>query len=372
MGNEATQLEATKGAVKEPVKMTSDELMREVLKERETKKPDESESTPSDQKPDEDVKPSETPKSDEKPEEKPQPEAEPKKEEAPEEKPEEKPDAKPDAKPEPKPYDEKFVQEWAIKHSMTLDEAKDDLEKNKGLIGKYQSPEEMARAMRTLQREHEALKKEAGDKEDQYQISSNPRLDVYNWLRNNQEQALTEYKAQYPARTRDMEDDAILEEIADKLLVGYSQWNESRKEILKKDASKRRDELLTSIKESDRRFIPDIKAVLDKTSDRVIVGRDFNLNDVVRWAKGADYDRAVKEAEERGRKQAEEKPRILGTLPTPKTESHTPSKKTMVSLTPWEKKEALRMYGGTTMTEDEKYQEYYDVFKKKKKEGDKK
>lgn len=276
--------------------------------------------------------------------------------------------------PEEKPVEEvpvvedKVVEEWAIKHGMTMAEAKEDLEKTKGVVQKYKSPEEMARALRQMQSQYDKMKNEAGKEEkDPYQISANPQLEVFEYVRTNATDIVEKYRQSYPARTRDMEDDAILEEVADKLLTGYKGWNDQRVKVLQTDASKRREELLSSLNERDRRFLPDIKAVIDKTSDKVIVSKGFNLDDIVRWAKGAEYDRAIKEAEERGARQEREKAKILGVVPSSRTETTSTAKSGGVRLSEYEKKLAREMFSTTTFSDEEKYEAYAEVAKKKKK-----
>ena len=321
-----------------------------------------------------DAEPSEKKPDEEKPEPpKDEPKEEPKEEVKPEEKPadgkvEDKPVEKKEEEKVATPEEEKVIQDWAIKHSLTLAEAKEDLEKTKGVVQKYKSPEEMARALRQMQSQYDKMKNEAGKEEkDPYQISANPQLEVFEYVRTNATDIVEKYRQSYPARTRDMEDDAILEEVADKLLTGYKGWNDQRVKVLQTDASKRREELLSSLNERDRRFLPDIKAVIDKTSDKVIVSKGFNLDDIVRWAKGAEYDRAIKEAEERGARQEREKAKILGVVPSSRTETTSTAKSGGVRLSEYEKKLAREMFSTTTFSDEEKYEAYAEVAKKKKK-----
>ena len=277
--------------------------------------------------------------------------------------------------PEEKPVEEvpvvedKVVEEWAIKHGMTMAEAKEDLEKTKGVVQKYKSPEEMARALRLMQREYEKAKqdKTAEPERDQYQISPNPRLEVQQYVQTNADEIVNKYRQSYPARSRDMEDDAILEDVTEKLYTGYEQFNRGRVETLKSDANRRREELLSSLNESDRRFLPDVKAVLDKTSDRTLMSRQFSLNDIVYWAKGQRFDDELKKAREQAMKEAKEQPKILGTLPSQRTETSQTTKKGGVRLSEYEKRLARDMFATTTFTDEEKYEAYIDVSRKNKK-----
>ena len=288
-------------------------------------------------------------------------------EKAEEVKPEEVVEEKPVEEKKEEPVDEKVVQEWAIKHGMTLAEATEDLAKTKSVVQKYKSPEEMARALRQMQSQYDKIKNEAGKTEDdQFKISSNPRIEVFEYVRQNQSDIVEKYRQNYPAKTRDMEDDAILEEVADKLLTGYEKFNQGQIKKLNDVATKRRDELLSSLEERDRRFLPDVKAVLDKTNDRVLVSKNFSLNDIVWWAKGQQYDKEIKAAEERGAKNEREKAKILGVVPSSRTESTAPAVKGGTRLSEYEKRLAREMFSTTTFTDEEKYEAYAEVTKKSK------
>ena len=323
-----------------------------------SKEPEEKESEPSDQKPDE--KESE-PKEDvveEKPEEV-KPEAEAKEEPKAEDRPVEE-------KKEESPEDEKFIQDWALKHGMTTAEAREDLDKTRSVVKKYQSPEEMARALRQMQSQYDKMKNETSKVEEEYKISANPRIEVFEYVRQNSNDLVEKYRQNYPAKSRDMEDDAILEEVAEKLLVGYENFNQQQIKKLNTEATKRRDELLSSLNENDRRFLPDVKAVLDKTNDRAVMSKNFSMQDVLWWAKGQQFDKVVKDAEERGYKRAKEEAKILGVVPSSRAESTPSPKKGGVRLSEYEKKLAREMFATTTFSDEEKYEAYIEVSKKGK------
>lgn len=281
-----------------------------------------------------------------------------------------------DAKPEEKKEetvkaedDEKVVQEWAIKHGLTLEEAKEDLAKTKSVVEKYKTPEEMARTLRHLQSEHDKLKNvaEAKPEVDPYKVSANPRLEVYQFVHANQDKLVENFRNQYPAKSRDMEDDAVLEEVSERILNDYQGWNNNQKVKMSSDARSKRDQLLSSINEADRQFLPDVKAVLDKTSDRSIVSNQFSLTDVLAWAKGQQYDKRVKEAEERGYKRGKEEAKILGVIPSASPKGGTTPVKKGVALNEYEKRMAREMFGTTSFSDEEKYEAYIEVTKKGKK-----
>ena len=265
--------------------------------------------------------------------------------------------------------DEAVVNEWAIKNGMTTEEAKEDLAKTKAIIEKYKSPEEIAKALRSTQSAYDKLRTEAKQEKEAevFKPSANPKLEVMTFVDANKDKLIENYRNNYPARTRDMEDDAILEEVSDKLLGEFNNWQSSQVKVVQQQAAQKREQLLAGLSEGARRFLPDIKAVLDKTADHVLISKGFNLQDIERWAKGSKYDADIKDAEERGYKRAMEQSRIVGVVPTASVASKPKVASTGISLGEYDKRRAKEMFGTTNMTEDEMYKEYAGLVKKNKK-----
>ena len=195
-----------------------------------------------------------------------------------------------------------------------------------------------------------------------------PRVDLMTTKEHAIEQKLIEnFRAKYPAKSRDMEDDAILEEESERILNNFVAFNNQQKSRMVSEAKSKREQLLSSIGEADRRFLPDVKAVLDKTDDRSILSKHYNLDDVIRWAKGGQFDKAVKEAEERAYRKAKEEASILGVIPSGSPKANTSPVKKGVSLNEYEKRMAREMFSTTSFTDEEKYEAYIEVTKKGKK-----
>lgn len=292
-------------------------------------------------------------------------------------------DAEPESNPDAeKPAEEKkedepvksevtdeAVNEWALKNGMTTEEAREDLEKTKAIIKKYKSPEEMAKALRSTQSAYDKARSEASKEKEAepFKPSANPKLEVMTFVDANKEKLIEQYRSTYPARTRDMEDDAILEEVSDKLLGEFNNFQNQQMKAMQQTAAQRREQLFAGLSESDRKFLPDIKAVVDKTEDYKILSKNFNMVDIVRWAKGAKYDADVKAAEERGYKRAKEDAKIVGIVSTGTTSAKVKTSGSSVSLDAYDKRRAKEMFGTTSMTEEEMFKEYADLKKKNRK-----
>ena len=274
--------------------------------------------------------------------------------------------------------EEEEYRNFALKEGLTLADAKEELGKIKNIVEKYKNdPKELAKALRHTQSGYDKLRVEKDSlKEEVEVIKSRPvapvsaDVEVRSFVEQNRDKIIENYRKSYPAKTREMEDDVILEEVFDKTLTGYTNWKQAQQGEFKKQASQRREELLNSLSSEDKRFLPDIKVVIDKTSDTHLLSKSFHIEDIVYWAKGQTYDKEVKLAEERGYKRGLEQPRIIAELPKKENKSTTvksADNKQQTALTNYQKERALEMYEGTTLTEDEKFSEYAKLLEKEKK-----
>lgn len=281
-------------------------------------------------------------------------------------------------KEEPKAEQEKsedeVVQEHAIKHGLTYAEAREDIEKTKAIVEKYKNdPFEMARALRSTQSAYDKVKHQEVKKDqifrrmDDNQFLSQSRAH----FEQNKDKFVGQYRDRFPAKSELMTDDAIIDDLVERSLNDYREYADKQEIELRNKASQRRDQLLSSIKESDRRFLPDVKAVIEKSSDHQILG-DFDINNVVYWAKGQRYDADIKAAEDRGFKRGQEQTKIIGA----KTggDGTNPPKKPVetfgTKLTKAQKDRAVEMYPAEDGYSAEKaYQMFMETFKDKLKEN---
>lgn len=279
-------------------------------------------------------------------------------------------------KPKEIVLDSATINDYAIKNNLTYAEAKDEITKTNAIIQKYKNdPVELAKALRNTQSAYDKTKA---------QLEQKPRTNVFHRLTDEQfiaqfkahiskdsEKVLENYRAKYPARTEMMTDEAIIEELADKGLAGYKQFADQKESEISVKATERRDELLNSLAEDEKRFLPDVKAVLAKTDNSTILHPDFEIRDIVHWAKGQRYDADIKEAEERGFKRGKESKVIIGAKTT---ETTSTSKKTTSSVgwagTDEQKYRAEEMFPlEDGYTPEKAYEMYKDTFKEELKKN---
>jgi hypothetical protein len=281
-----------------------------------------------------------------------------------EKKPKEKADETPDDGDKGEEVDtdlDKEIQAYAEKHKLTYAEAKEDREKTAEILKQFKNdPAEMARAMRNKDREYHKLKTEqekaAVKKEPIFKRMTDSQF--IDWAKRtlkerpedqkeNEEYIHPEvmkFRQLYPTTAESLSDDQIIERIVAESLPKYHQKAAEKEGEIKTTASKKRDELISSVAEADRRFIPDVKAILLETDDEDVLSDKMDIKDALHWAKGKRYDADIKAAEERGAKRAKENPTIAGVKPSGQGSSgNTP--KTGVALTDKQKKRAVEMYG---------------------------
>jgi len=266
---------------------------------------------------------------------------------------------------------DKSVQDWADKHQLTVEQAKEDLEKTKAVVGKYKSPEEMARALRLIQSEHDKLKNETSKQEHPVitpAVQVDPRVEINQYVSKNAENLLAEYKRVYPAKSEVLTEEAILEDIADRYYGRYQTWANDQLSVIKQNASNKREEALNSLSQEDKQFLPEIKPVLQSMSNDQVLSKEFDIKELIAWAKGKNIDKLIKEAEERGYKRAKgEGSKIIAQIPQGRSESKSINKKPSgtISLSNHQKDRALEMFDGTSMTDDEKFQAFAELEQKK-------
>jgi len=250
---------------------------------------------------------------------------------------------------------DKKISEYAEKHSMTYAEAKEDLEKTAEILKQYKNdPAEMAKAMRNKDREYHKLKAEAekanAKKEPVYQRMTESQFIAHarTFIPEKHPEMIEKYRADFPAKSESMSDEAIVEEVAQLSLSVYNREADKKEAAIKETASKKRDELIAGVPVADRRFIPEVKALLLETSDASVLSEGFGIQDALYWAKGKAFDAEVKAAEERGFKRAKEGGVILGTKPMADGSKGSGGSKTSGgSLNLAQKQRAEQMFGNT-------------------------
>lgn len=226
--------------------------------------------------------------------------------------------------------EEEKVRAYAEKNRMTVEEAKEDIEKTEAILKQYKNdPVEMARAMRNKDREYHKLKAEqekAKPKEPVFKRWSDDQVRDFAKNRfarptpdmldaNGEIKEIAEYRAKFPGRSEIMSDAAILEDIVEDVVREYHGVAAQKEGELKQRAAKAREDVFAGIAEADSRFIPDAKAIVANIDDEFLLSDSFDINEVIWSVKGQRYDADIKAAEERGFKRAQQKPTIAGVKP---------------------------------------------------------
>lgn len=270
--------------------------------------------------------------------------------------------------------DAQEVEEYAVKHSLTYAEAKEEIVKTAAIIEKYKGdPKELARALRSQQSEYGKLKSQVDDKpkERMFQRMTDEQFlhqakAHFTKTPDEQKKHVDTFRQRFPAKSDMMTDEAIIEEIAERALGGYKQYAEKQEGDLRTAAADKRDKVLSELDESDKKFLPDVKAVLSKTADHHILSNGFDVKDIVHWAKGQRYDPDVKAAYARGRKDEKEGAVILGAKEV--GGGGGPKKPAGASAGGWagtadQKHRAIEMFPDTDgYTEEKSYQMFKETF----------
>ncbi len=278
-----------------------------------------------------------------------------------------------EAKKDTAKEEDAYIAEYAKNGGLSAEEAKEEVTKLRAISAKYgNDPVKIAKAYREVQSAYDKQKVTASSNVNPAvaAIAANPRSYVIGELKKNAEKLIAEFREQNPARSRDMDDEQVTEEIVERGTFAIKDQIRGYEIQLKKEASNKREEFIKGIPEADRRYLPEIKPVLEQLPDYQVISNTFRFEDLVSWAKGKSVDRLVKEAEERVHKQYEAKDRkIVGEISkSPQTTKvkQTPEQSKSTGMSKWQKDQALQMFASSSMSDDEKFEAYLDVTKKKK------
>lgn len=278
--------------------------------------------------------------------------------------------------PQEKDLDAKIT-EHSEKHGMSYAEAKEDLEKINKIVEQFKNdPVEMARAMRNKDREYDKLKNEKVKEESKVFTPLNEdqfRSAVARDLDSNpdkREKILEGYRKRFPAKSEDMSDEAIIEDVVDREYSGYQLHASKQMAKLEQDAKQLRESFVSGLKDEDRQFLPDVKAMLSELSDRDVLMNEGQLDYVLHIAKGRKFDEAIKAAEERALSRAKESPKILGVKESsgqkPTTKSDGPA------LSQSQKNRAEEMFPSVDgYSADDAYRMFKETFREELKQNPK-
>lgn len=277
------------------------------------------------------------------------------------------------AEAEKENVEDPYVSEYGKKQGLSPEEAKTEVESLRAIAKKYgDDPVKLAKAYREVQSAYDKQKVTASSNVNPAvaAIAANPRSYVAGEVGKNSQKLIEEFRSLNPARSRDMDDEQVVEEIVERGTFAIKNQIRDYEITLKQDASNKREEFIKGIKEADRSLLPDIKPILEQLPDHQIVSAGFKFQDLVQYAKGKSVDRLIKEAEDRVHKQYESKDKkIVGEISKPAQTTkvkQTPEQSRTTGMSIWQKDQAKQMFISSGMSDDEMFEAYLDLNKKKK------
>lgn len=183
------------------------------------------------------------------------------------------------------------------------------------------------------------------------------------------ETAIEAYRQEHPNVSEKLEDDEVLELVGEDLRRIFIEVDiasqKERRETIEKEAEKKRVILLNGLSENDKPYLEDIKPLLSKMPSDKVLSENFDLTDMLQWAKGLDknFNNALKEAEERGynKGRLEAKKILVKSTTGPLGGGSAPLGNKGISLSDTEKEEALVQY--PSISAEEAFKNYYEVKK---------
>lgn len=273
--------------------------------------------------------------------------------------------------------EEAYIAEYARKSGLSVTDAKEEVERNRAILAKYgNDPIEVAKAYRLTQSAFDKLKTQSEQTQKQSidpvaaQIMANPKVYVESVIKANAPKLIEEFREENPARSASLTDEAILEELRDRGVAQVTSTLQGHQMKLKNDASVKREELISSITELDRQFLPEIRDVLNKLPDHQVVSPNFKFEDLTRWARGNHTEKLVKDAEERGYKRGLEKAKILGEVGQSSPAAKVKQKQSVAAetgLSNYQREQAKQMFGNAYDNEADMFKAYIEVTKRDKK-----
>ena len=260
----------------------------------------------------------------------------------------------------------------ALERKISVEDAKKELESYNKIAEKYKSnPKEMAKALLNSQREylrlqteHNKLKNEPqpGDLQEGEAIVDGKKLskeEVFKIL-------VDGYRKEFPEIAEDMDDPKVYRLAVTRLKDKQMAMRESERVELSGKAKEKRSELINSLTDNEKEYAAEIKGLLEKTSDHVLMHPDWNFGDVKNWARGKYFtSEKMEDIRKEAFKKGVEEAKILGEKEKKGAGSGKgitpPAKKTVAAqLTEDEKNQALSMYRMDGITDEQKFEMFLD------------
>lgn len=283
---------------------------------------------------------------------------------------------------------ETYIKTYAKDNNITEEDAKKEIESINKNIEKYggdvkkisKAHLEIVRAFNKTQEQLKALREPSAQPIKAREMSISDAIEMLESGKITSrgkvitiETAVEAYRQEHPNVSEKLEDNAVLELVGEDLRRIFIERDISaqreHRETTEKEAEKRRNVLLEGLSENDKQYLEDIKPLLSKMPADKVLNDNFNLTDMIQWAKGLDknYSKSIREAEERGynKGRLEAKKILVRPITGPSGKGSAPFGDKGISLSEEEKEEALMQY--PSISAEEAYKNYYEVKKDREK-----
>ena len=248
----------------------------------------------------------------------------------------------------------------------TVDEVKAEEAKDKTVAERHgNDPVKIARALRKEQSEYGKLKNEAeGLRKFREQAIADARKfneqRLNSALEKDREKIVTTYREKYKDEEGIdvLSDDAVFERAKGVIRKGLEERETTREESIKTQAETKRAEILKTLPEEFKDFIPEVKDLLAECGNDQILDKEFDVAFLANYARGKKYTSDyVKSLEESAYKRGGEKAKIIPNVPSAKAGS--PKGVISTPLTEIQQRRAEELYGNREgWTKQKMYEEY--------------
>lgn len=254
----------------------------------------------------------------------------------------------------------------AKEEGVSVDTLKENEAKDNEIVNRHKgSASKIAKALRGLQSSYDKSQNELTQLKSQQEAQKSKLSDkeIEERCEENRDRIIEQYIKMYPAESEDLSEDVIFDR--GKNLVKASQKNiaEKQKGEIKQKADDKRQQFLRDLKEDDREFKTDIEHALKETLDNQIIHNDFDIKELIVWARGKKYTTEhVKSLVDASFKRGQEQSKILGEKT--KVGGAKPSGQQTYShnLTDVEKDRALVVYSAyENWSDSKKFAEYEKI-----------
>jgi len=273
----------------------------------------------------------------------------------------------------------KEAESFATEAKISVEDAKKELESMNKVSDKYgNDPKKLSKAYLSQQRENVKAQERITELQKPPKVSAF-ELPLDSLIKHMEDGKLTvngnaqaketiveAFKEKHPKLTEKADDDTVLAMAAKEIQAAFIKQEEKDLQDISVNASSRREELIKNLPEEDKEFESLITPVLQKTPDVLVMGEDYNLDELVSWARGKNSKQRETDAYERGLKKGKEGAKIIALKPEegeapPETND---TKEKISNLSEPDKVRAKEMYDGTNMTEEAKFLAYIEYKEK--------